>query len=701
MVGVVAFFMGLVLLVVVGLTLLLSSSDVCEDVGVTSAAGVGVGVGSTGGFALPEENAVAKVTSEWRPPARPNHQGIDIGGGLGSPIYAFADGVVTDAGPASGFGQWIVIEHNFDGKKYLTVYGHMYEDGLHVKAGDKVSAGQHIADEGSNGESSGPHLHFEIWENSRIDGNDRNPRPWLEKVAAGEAPAEVTGFRADEDADSVGFVQASDKTRRGSGSGVLIIGDSITVGAQEALERKLPGVVVDAAVGRQFTEGVGILEGITESYKSVVLALGTNGEYSQADVDAALQAAGGAEVYLMTVAGAKVSSASVVNKVVKANSSKVGVVDWAAEVKRTEGLIGADGVHPTDTGYVAFATVVARSVKDSASGGGHLSGRQELVADEKRFPEGGLQRETVRLGRMILVQFPEIELIGGYRPDSLPDHPSGQAIDIMIPGWETAEGKKMGDEVVDFVLENAEEFSVKYTIWRQWLTPIGGTAYMMADQGSPNNNHFNHVHVTVNGTGYPEAGEEYFAPGGLGDVTYRQVSSTDCLADDVGHGHDVGFSKDQIPPELHKWIRLGGRVCKAVPSPLLAAVIKQESSFQQQAVSEDGAQGYAQFMPDTWAQEGREVDENGEPIGPPGSGSPYEAKDAIMASARYLCGIYQRQKPLIASGAINGDPTKLMLAGYNAGEGAVQGAGGVPVNGETELYVEIITEDAKNFREEI
>jgi murein DD-endopeptidase MepM/ murein hydrolase activator NlpD len=101
------------------------------------------------------------------------HDGIDLAGPLGSAIVAAGDGVVVEAGPSDGFGHWIVIRHaNGD----VSVYGHMYT--VLVAAGEHVSAGQHIADIGSDGQSTGPHLHFGIRQGG-MTGPYIDPVPWL------------------------------------------------------------------------------------------------------------------------------------------------------------------------------------------------------------------------------------------------------------------------------------------------------------------------------------------------------------------------------------------------------------------------------------------------------------------------------------------------------------------------------------------
>ena len=99
------------------------------------------------------------------------HYGIDIAGPIGTPIYSAADGVVIEAGPASGFGLWVRVEHA-DGT--ITVYGHV--DSFNVREGQRVKAGEQIARMGNRGFSTGPHLHFEVWV---AGGQKINPLTWL------------------------------------------------------------------------------------------------------------------------------------------------------------------------------------------------------------------------------------------------------------------------------------------------------------------------------------------------------------------------------------------------------------------------------------------------------------------------------------------------------------------------------------------
>ena len=99
------------------------------------------------------------------------HRGIDIAAPMGAPIFAVADGTVINAGPASGFGLWIRIRHN-DGT--ITTYGH--NDVNFVSVGQWVRAGQRIGNVGNRGQSTGPHLHFEV---DLPGGFKTDPVAWL------------------------------------------------------------------------------------------------------------------------------------------------------------------------------------------------------------------------------------------------------------------------------------------------------------------------------------------------------------------------------------------------------------------------------------------------------------------------------------------------------------------------------------------
>ncbi|WP_206425321.1 murein hydrolase activator EnvC family protein [Staphylospora marina] len=100
------------------------------------------------------------------------HKGIDIGAPMGTPIRAAASGEVLESRTSSGYG-WIIILYHGNGLS--TLYAHMYSNTVRVEKGQKVQAGQIIAEVGSNGNSTGPHLHFEVHK----DGNPVDPMPYF------------------------------------------------------------------------------------------------------------------------------------------------------------------------------------------------------------------------------------------------------------------------------------------------------------------------------------------------------------------------------------------------------------------------------------------------------------------------------------------------------------------------------------------
>lgn len=149
--------------------------DQCRAVSSDSASAAGAAdpvspLPASGPIRLPVEPGSTSYTSGFGERWGSQHQGVDLAGPVGTPILAALDGTVVESGTASGFGHWIVIDSNVGGKPVSTVYGHMFENGLHVKAGQQVRAGDHIADIGNDGESTGAHLHFEYWNGGRLQG---------------------------------------------------------------------------------------------------------------------------------------------------------------------------------------------------------------------------------------------------------------------------------------------------------------------------------------------------------------------------------------------------------------------------------------------------------------------------------------------------------------------------------------------------
>lgn len=105
------------------------------------------------------------------------HKGVDLLGGAGNDVHAIADGTVTEVGnPSGGLGVYVVIDHVIDGVHVSSVYAHMQYGSLSLGVGDTVIGNQVVGKVGNTGQSTGPHLYFEI----RLGGTRAvNPMPWL------------------------------------------------------------------------------------------------------------------------------------------------------------------------------------------------------------------------------------------------------------------------------------------------------------------------------------------------------------------------------------------------------------------------------------------------------------------------------------------------------------------------------------------
>jgi murein DD-endopeptidase MepM/ murein hydrolase activator NlpD len=153
-----------------------------------SALGFGLPVATPYTITSPLFRALEKKLNTPVKPVASNHQGIDIQGPnggnpnkdqsiivggkgtSGDGIFAVQDGKVIKAGGpgVKGFENWIYIHHTIGGKLYTSIYGHMPLLSIKVAVGDTVTKGQQLAVIGTEGKSTGYHLHFELWEGDRV-----------------------------------------------------------------------------------------------------------------------------------------------------------------------------------------------------------------------------------------------------------------------------------------------------------------------------------------------------------------------------------------------------------------------------------------------------------------------------------------------------------------------------------------------------
>lgn len=112
----------------------------------------------------------------------------------------------------------------------------------------------------------------------------------------------------------------------------------------------------------------------------------------------------------------------------------------------------------------------------------------------------GLQPEAKYLLARLQAEFPEVRTYYGVRADPIPDHPSGHAIDAMLPSYNSAAGRALGKRIANWVRANARELDVEYIIYDQHIWNIRRDSEgwrAMADRGGDTANHRDHVHITV------------------------------------------------------------------------------------------------------------------------------------------------------------------------------------------------------------
>jgi murein DD-endopeptidase MepM/ murein hydrolase activator NlpD len=131
----------------------------------------GGGSGGSSGYAKPFSG---RVTSCFGARWGTSHNGLDVASPIGTPLYAPISGTVKRAGSATGFGLAVYLLGD-DGAVY--VYGHIND--YFVRTGDRVVAGEQIAEVGNRGNSTGPHVHFEVHPNGAMYSGASNPVTWL------------------------------------------------------------------------------------------------------------------------------------------------------------------------------------------------------------------------------------------------------------------------------------------------------------------------------------------------------------------------------------------------------------------------------------------------------------------------------------------------------------------------------------------
>lgn len=138
-----------------------------------------------GSFLTPVENFTTVTSKYGKRQAHgvvsSNHTGIDLCGSLGSRVMSVKAGVVTWAGwQSNGYGNCVEIKHiGNNGEIFYTFYAHMRDGSICVLEGQQIQEGQVIGIQGSTGNSTGDHLHFEIRMSSGTNKDTIDPAPYL------------------------------------------------------------------------------------------------------------------------------------------------------------------------------------------------------------------------------------------------------------------------------------------------------------------------------------------------------------------------------------------------------------------------------------------------------------------------------------------------------------------------------------------
>ena len=158
-----------------------------QDVGSCS-----INAPSANGFIIPtttgviENDGMSEYGYRWHPIWDDwlFHSGVDVTADYGVTVMAAATGKVIHTGDLWGFGVTVMIVHNVNGKQYTSLYGHL--SSYNVKYGDIVERGQKVGEVGSTGDSTGPHLHFQMMESSGYSSSATvNPRKFINFPATG------------------------------------------------------------------------------------------------------------------------------------------------------------------------------------------------------------------------------------------------------------------------------------------------------------------------------------------------------------------------------------------------------------------------------------------------------------------------------------------------------------------------------------
>lgn len=331
------------------------------------------------------------ISSTFGPRWGRMHAGIDIPVPTGTAIHAAASGTIVLRGWTGGYGNYICIRHP---SGLTTCYAHLSTYGPQ-QLGAQVTAGAVIGRSGNTGNSTGPHLHFEVRQGPSASSPPTNPEPFL------------TGATAPTGDD----MAVDEMSGCGGGEGepieTVLVGDSLAVGMRSALENELDGwdLVIKAQTGRRLSQARGLLPSADANNRVIALSLGSNNEPSDTaalqDVNtAALAAAGqGGCVVWATIAGGEHGALNDEMRARARADERIKVVDWERHTRDNPDHLARDNVHATPAGYRARARLYANAIRECAPAPQADSAVNGLVEEAAGETDG--PRAELRNGRVL------------------------------------------------------------------------------------------------------------------------------------------------------------------------------------------------------------------------------------------------------------------------------------------------------------
>lgn len=676
-----------------------------------------------GEFAKPELEPPAVFTSPFGPRWGAEHNGIDYAYPHATArddrkIYAYADGKVSfsETSDPSGFGQYIIIEHNEDGKRFDTLYGHMQE--RLVQTGDMVKAGQPIAIEGAEGGSTGSHLHFEVHENGYK--NPVDPMPYWDKAVnvdgSGSSDGEDTKNVSNEKSASSTGAQILDKDKLQPATvklGELIASEFPEIqtiggyrdpaldsyGFDHSSGRALDVMIPDYSSDRGKSLGTEINKFLMDNKElpidytiwrqqlfyqdGEVQSMSDRGSDTENHMD---------HVHITLIDNADTNWGDISGR----DGSGVSFTDSSAGYACCAIATSSDSNTFTDSGNsVSLEDAVSENAKIIIDAGKKLkmsdddiitalmvglgeSGLRNLANDGTNANSGGSSIDPEELKTSL-----------DYAHDGVGSNGAslgvfqqqagiwGMVDDLMDPSYQAGQffgrlknidkGDKSKAQIATEIQGNsggASSFESFEGEAKEILSSLdsssdGSSDASVVKRGFGNQTTYEESDgddsEKSNSRSVSKAGSSSNMGCGVSNSSVGGVSST--------------LNPDGIPPEYVPLLEKAAQTCDMVTAPFLAAIIQQESGWNPNAVSWTGAKGIAQFMPGTWAA-----------IAP--GKDPFNPEHAIEASAKYHCQNAEVIAEAKASGKIQGDDFQLLAAAYNAGVGAVLDAGGVPNGGD-------------------